>query len=308
MAFFTTDFNEIDISTAWETQSKELRAKRLQNQNDLLFTVVRNDIFSRRAEIHADLMTVAQTAMEPNGLSIPLWTYKTARYVKPLKTIVGTQDFGDTEYCLRRTGGEWFIGIRRCDESPLHKYYEEGWDSIWRWRSPKSVDEVVRHTDFMNRIALLFGDYHYRVSKQVVRRTVVKEPLEVVVEDVELTLHYWPRGTPQNVRDSLRKTKAKYETHVPAEMPWVLQPYVWKGALPVVPPSPVPHSVPSSPPPLVRQSNGRVLNPEDMREVARTLFEAEGAVGSYPPPPCYCGYHCEPDTTCDNCESNSDSE
>ena len=297
MAFFTSDFNEIDLSTAWEMQLKTIRAKRLQHQNDLLFTVVRDDIFNRRAELHAALMTVARTSLTPNGLSIPLWSYKTAHYVQPFREIVGTQEFLDTEKVLRRTGGEWFVGIRRGDESPLHQYYEEGFDSIWRWRPVAAVDDVVRHTDFMNRIALLFGDYHYRVSKQVVRRTVLNEPLEVVVEDVELTLHYWPRGTRQHVRDALQMTKEKYETHEADELPGVLLPYVWTGALRMDPPSPMPHAALSSPPPLARRSSGG--------GVARTLsFGDEGSVYEYEgedaferaardmlADACYCGQH-----------------
>jgi hypothetical protein len=297
MAFFTSDYDEIEISTAWEMQFKRIRAQRLQHQNDLLFTVVRDDIFSRRAEIYADLLSVTRTSLTPNGLSIPLWTYKTAHYVKPFRDIIGTQEFLDTEKVLRRTGGEWFIGIRRGDESPLHKYYEEGWDSIWRWRPVATVDDVVRHTDFMNRIALLFGDYHYRVSKEVVRRTVLNEPLEVVVEEVQLTLHYWPRGVRHHLRDILRLTKEKYATHEPAEMPGVLLPYVWTGGLLMDPPSPVPRAAPSSPPPLARRSSGG--------GVARTLsFEDTGSVYEYEGEDaferaardmladvCYCGQH-----------------
>jgi hypothetical protein len=315
MAFFTSDYDEIALSTAWEMQLKTMRAKRLQHQNDLLFTVVRDDIFSRRAEIHAALMTVARTSLTPNGLSVPLWTYKTAHYVKPFREIVGTQEFLDTEQVIRRTGGEWFVGIRRSDEHPLDRFHEDGWDSIWRWRPVATVDEVVRHTDFMNRIALLFGDHHYRVSKEVVRRTVLDEPLEVVVEEVELTLHYFPRGVYRNVRDALQRTKDKYETHAPAELPWALRPYVWTGAGDVDPPSPIPHDVPASPPPVARRSNGGgILNPED--EVNRRLdfsiqtyegedafecaardcvahlirSEADGSLRAYPRTGCYCGY------------------
>ena len=291
MAFFTSDYDEIAISTAWEMQQKDMRAKRLQHQNDLLFAVVRDDIFSRRAEIHAALMTVARTSLTPNGLSVPLWTYKTAHYVKPFREIVGTQEFLDTEKFLRRTGGEWFVGIRRGDESPLHQYYEEGFDSIWRWRPVAAVDDVVRHTDFMNRIALLFGYSLYQVSKRVVQRTVHNEPLEVVVEDVELTLHYWPRGNRQHVRDALRLTREKYETHEADELPGVLLPYVWTGALQLDPPSPVPHAVPASPPLLARRSNGG--------GVARELFrsEADGTIRSYPLlDACYCGYNTDSDS------------
>lgn len=316
MAFFTSDYDETALSTAWEMQFKTIRAKRLQHQNDLLFTVVRDDIFSRRAEIHAALMTVARTSLTPNGLSVPLWTYKTAHYVKPFREIVGTQEFLDTEQVIRRTGGEWFVGIRRSDEHPLDRFHEDGWDSIWRWRPVATVDEVVRHTDFMNRIALLFGDHHYRVSKEVVRRTVLAEPLEVVVEDVELTLHYWPRGVRHHVRDVLRLTKEKYETHEPDELPGVLLPYVWKGVRDADPPSPVPHAVPSSPPQLPRRSNGggiqavedevnrridfasiQTYEGEDAferaaRDCVADLIrsEADGSLRSYPLTSCYCGY------------------
>ena len=307
MAFFNSAYDEIALSTAWEMQLKTIRAKRLQHQNDLLFTVVRDDILSRRAEIHADLMSVARTSLTPNGLSIPLWTYKTAHYTQPFKTIVGTQEFLDTEQVIRRTGGEWFVGIRRNDEHPLDRFHEDGWDSIWRWRPVATVDEVVRHTDFMNRIALLFGDHHYRVSRQVVRRTVLREPLEVVVEDVELTLHYWPRGVRQHVHDVLRLTKEKYETYMPAEMPGVLCPYVWKGVGDADPPSPAPHAVPPSPPPLARRTNGGGIQAAE-DEVNRRLdysiqvYEGEDAferaardtvadlISSSSRPECYCGY------------------
>lgn len=258
MAFFNADFLETAISTAWETQRKALRAQQLQNHNDMLFTVVRDDILGRRAALHQDLMTVARTSLTPQGLTIPLWTYKVAHYGQPFKTVVGTPEFDSMEEMLKRKGHHWTVGLVNpsfnLDTFALNP--EEDLDSLWRWRTPQPVDYVIRSTDFMNRIALLFGEFHYWVSKRVVGRTILNYPLEVVVETVELTLHYFPRGTNGRAREALQKTKAKYEAHWPTDLAG-LRPYVWKG---MPEPgfsnaSPIASAVPASPPPLLKRSN-----------------------------------------------------
>lgn len=282
MAFFTADFDEIAISSAWEAQTKAVRAHRLQRHNDILFQVVRDDIFSRRAEIHAALTMVAGTSLTPQGLSIPLWSYNTARYTRPYNTVVGTREFEIMEEQIQRKGYRWSVGLvpPGFDSAAFALNPEEEWDSIWRWLQPRSVDEIVRHTDFLNRIALLFGEYHFRISCREVSRKVLDHPLETVVSKMEIRLHYHPRGVYRWVRNSLQATTDKYEAHRPTEL-GSLCPYVWAGAVDV-PPSPVPHAVPASPPPLARRSNGD--------GIARELFrsEANGTIRAYPLMSCYC--------------------
>lgn len=256
MAFFNAEFPDHTVYSAWSKQNADLREKRLQHHNDMLYAVVRDDIFRRRAELHEALMTVARTSLTPQGLSIPLWSYRVAFYSEPYKT---SPHYATMESLIRRNGYRWSVGLVAPDYDPATAPCDtqDEWDAIWRWRLPESVHDIVRHTDVLNRLALLFGNGDYWVSKRMFYRTYPDGPLSVTVETVELRLHYFPHGLRDGRLDSILKTKAKYEDYEPVYI-GMLRPYVWSGS--VDPPgfsnaSPAPAPLPASPPPLARRSN-----------------------------------------------------
>lgn len=303
--FFNSSFPEHYVHAAWRERKARLHAESLQDFNDLLYQVVSSSILSRRADLMNALLHAVNTATHTSGVSIPLWTYHTAHYKDSWKerhTPMGTAtyDCEAMEEKLRRKGYHWLVGTVELGFRPnanlcANETEEDGyvgfWDHVWGWnRAPRSVHEVVRATDFCNRIALLFGDDRYRVSWVPVSRKYLTKPLEVSVEKVELRLHYHPRGLYDHTRKALLDTKLKYQSHVSCVAESWRMPYVWTGApghreteqeewaRPVEPESPglsnrtpTPPPLPASPPPLARRTNGGGLSAEDLEEVAQRL-------------------------------------
>ena len=283
MAFFTPDFSDATLRSTWAAHSKELRTKELQHCNDLLYEVIKNDIFARREEIYQDLMTVVSTSPTSSGLSIPLWSYSTAHY-SDYRSVVGTPDFYRMEAMLLRNGYKWFVGLVPTDfDVSSFRYDDEGWDSLWRWRQPRSVDEVMRYTDLTKRLTLLFGDAHFRITVCPVAETVLSDPLKVTVTTIQVRLHYHPRGVYPWLRSALDRTKATYADSVPRHLGLALRPFVWTGVVEprVTPPR---RRAPVDPPPQVRRSNSGGL-----REAVRTLSFED--VSERTESPCYCGHH-----------------
>lgn len=284
MAFFTTDFSNASIFSAWTKRKNELRASHLQPYSDILYELVKDDILARRKEIHADLHKVISTARYPSEFSVPLWTYCTTFYSEPRHTLTPAVA-SETDAMVKRNGYEWYIGYVRSTEP-------QEWDAMWRWRDPQPVHHVVRFTDFLQRLSLLFGTEQYRVSYQVVSQKFISKPTELVVQKVSIMLHYHPKGVYGKMFDKLRAAAVKYESYPPPDLLNLLQPYVWKGVVEQEPGfsnrTPPPPPVPDAPPPLARRSNGGGIQhyegPDALEEAARDLvreFDAE----------CYCGYH-----------------
>lgn len=337
--FFTTSFPETSVRAAWRQRNNQLRARQLQDYNDSLYEVVSDRILARRAEVYNALVNAINAATVTSSVSIPLWTYHTAHYKDSWKerhTPMGTAFYAteDMEVKLRRKGYHWLVGTVEHGFTPTsHCVYNDTerdgyvghWDHVWGWgHHPRSVHEVVRLTDFRQRIALLFGDDRYRVSYNVVARKVLRRPLDVVVEKVELLLHYHPRGLYDRARKALLDAKLKYERHEAVADSWRV-PYVWTGVpghretveeeqvRPAEPPgfsnrTPTPPPAPAQPPPLARRTNGGGLHsphwsgdstpvlatrtvggglkPEDFAEVSQRLSfeEAPSSIHEYSGP------------------------
>jgi len=257
MAFFTADFTPSSLFFAWSQHQTELRHKRLQPHNDFLYEVVKDSILDRREELSADLLVAASTALTPQGLSIPLWTYNAASYDVPRTSLDATK-LRDSEELLRRNGYQWFIGLVPKGEDPDVRYDDEGWDSTWRWRLPQPVHDVVRNTDFLQRLTLLFGVENFRISYSILSEKNLTEPLPVRLMKVELRLHYYPKGVPPGVAAANRRAEEKYETHISASSPWLV-PFVSEGAVEAeegyhTPSAPV--RLLGDPPVLPQRSNG----------------------------------------------------
>ena len=227
MAFFTADFTSASLFFAWSQHQTELRSKRLQPHNDFLYEVVKDSILSRREELSADLLVATSTALTPQGLSIPLWTYNAASYDAP-RTSLDAIKLRESEELLRRRGYQWFIGLVPEGETPDVRYDDDGWDSTWRWHLPQPVHDVVRNTDFLQRLTLLFGVEDFRITYSILSEKYLTEPLPVRLMEVELRLHYYPMGAPPGVAAANRRAHEKYETHEPASSPW-LMPFISEG-------------------------------------------------------------------------------
>lgn len=288
-SFFTAELPEHNVHAAWRERKTTLRAQQLQDFNDSLYEVVADRILARRDSIYNALIHALNTATDPNGCSVDLWTYNVAHYHS-------NGSFPDEmEVRLRSKGYHWLVGrvdhgfdasTVSCENWDDEGRYTGEWTSAWP-TYPQSVHEVVRFTDFRNRIALLFGDDRYRVSYTVVAEKTLTRPVTVLVQKIALRLHYHPRGLFPRARDALLRTKAKYESYS-STTPWYM-PYVWTGTpgiretdeeeqvRPAEPPGfsnrtpPQPPSPIGEPPPLARRTNGGGLKPEDSPNPARRL-------------------------------------
>jgi hypothetical protein len=268
-AFYSSSFTEDAVLAAWRERKNQLRAKQLQVANDCLYSVVEDSILGRRTELLNALLNAINTAPASQGIPIPLWTYHTSHYKGRYRDIVGTTEWYEMETRLRRKGYHWVVGRvdRYKDPETTLRADDGAWDYIWGWNgTPTSVHDVVRQTDFRRRIALLFGDDRYRVSYRVTHQKVLSRPLDVVVDKVELRLHFHPRGLYDRSRKALLDTKLKYESHVPEPEDWRI-PYLWTGVEdetpgfsnePLTPPPPPP---PTEPPVLARRTNGGGIHP-----------------------------------------------
>jgi len=293
-SFFNQDFSKIALYSAWVRHQAQLRAQRLQPHNDFLYEVVKESILARREELFNDLLVVSATSLTPQGLSIPLWNYCAASYDAPKSSLDSTK-LRESEELLRRKGYQWFVGLVPRGEGPDVRYDEDGWDSTWRWRLPQPVHDVVRNTDFLQRLALLFGNDKFRVDYSIVSEKRLRKPLPVRVMKVELRLHYHPNGLYKGPRDALRKVEDKYKTYVPPSSSW-LMPYVSKGSVEdedgYHTPS-VPVRLPGDPPALPQRSNGGgiapSLGPSDSSPYVNYEGEARDLTLDFNA--CHCGYH-----------------
>ena len=245
-SFFTPNFPDTIVHTKWHQRKAFLRAHQLQASNDALYAVVQDSILARRSELHAALLESVEAANGPADLHIPLWSYHTAHYLRSL----GSLDFETadaSETLLRDKGYQWFVGLTAQNPEP------DDWDALWGWGPPQTVHDVVRQTDFLSRIALLFGTEHYRVSYQIQARKILTEPTDIVVERMALVLHYHPNGLYDHVAATLQATAAKYENRMVVNAEWE-RPLVWQGR----------------------------PEPEEAQELAIPMVED--------PPPCHCAY------------------
>lgn len=291
-SFFTTFFPERAIRAAWYKRTAALKAQRLQVHNDLLFEVVSKVILDARSDIHSALTSAIASAASPRDFHIPLWTYYTAHYDRPRPKTVADEQM---DIRVRKYGYDWVVGIPRNgridpERVPLENEYDDvgepGWESNWSWNPyPHSVHDIVRSTDFRHRLALMFGDDRYRVSYVTVSQEILDGPPKVVVDEVELRLHYHPHGLNDHSRKPILDAKLKYADYTPAYTRGSLPAYVWSGVPSAwdTPETPAAQNPPSSPPPLARRTNGGGLSAEEFAEVSRilTFDEAPSSIHEY---------------------------
>ena len=291
-------FSNSKLLTAWSTRSWEIEAQRLQDASDLLYNHLRRDFMARRQTLQADLLEVIQSAASPRDLQIPLWTFHTS-YVPQLSR----EDYAKVQGHLRRHGYEWSIGL-------VDMYFDpEGvevfeWD--WQWKSrPVTVQRIVKYTDLLPRLALLFGlDFQVVPTHAGVKK--LSDPGGVQVYKTDLQLKYYPKGLPRSLWDKQVTVRERYADYAaPVHENYV---HLWTGVPSVTEPihPPLPASGSSTPPPsapaeappvLPKRSNGggierdlsgpRILTyegPDGLERAARDLVSDTI---------CHCNYHSE---------------
>jgi hypothetical protein len=179
-------FNDNLLVTSWDMRLHELKAQRLQAYNDMLYEHLRADFTSRAATLQDSLLEVIRTAPYKEALSIPLWTFHST-YIVNLSSAYNSPGFSEFQDMLRDKGYEWTVGAI----------------------NPESVSRIVKPTDLLDRLALLFGN-NFRVTTAVVDSERLTEPFEACVYRYELRLQYFPRGVSTALREKQDAVRAKY--------------------------------------------------------------------------------------------------
>jgi hypothetical protein len=250
-------FSNNNLQSAWSTRSWEIEAQRLQDASDLLYDYLRHDFVARRQTLQADLLEVIQSAKSLKDLQIPLWTFHTS-YLPQLSR----EDYAKVQGHLRRHGYEWSIGlVDKYFDAETSVYYE--WNWLWKTR-PVTVQRIVKYTDLLPRLALLFGlDFQVVATRVAVKK--LSDPAGVRVYKTQLQLKYYPNGLPRSLWDKQVTVREKYANYVaPVHENYV---HLWTGvpsvAEPIHPPLPAsgnstpPPSAPAEAPPVLpKRSNG----------------------------------------------------
>jgi hypothetical protein len=246
MASTTTFFTAAepdDHSEAWRAQALLIRRLTLQPYNDFLFEVVRDSLIARRSEIRASLHAAVATSASKSGFQVPLWTYQAVRF--PTQDEPPNPDIRqDALEFLCDQGYQWLVGRASSD------FGGAGADYVWdatRPIRPVPVHDVVRCTDFVHRLALFFGDTHYRVSFQRIAWGTLEVPTDVEVSTYQLVLHYHPTGIYGRVAECIRDAKVAYSTYTPWPLADWDRPLVWSGRMRTPPSSPTPPCPPGAP-------------------------------------------------------------
>ena len=266
-------FSSSKLQSAWSTRTWELQAQNLQDSSDLLYDYLRREFVTRRQSLQTDLLEVIRTARSHRDLQIPLWTYHTTVLPK-----LPSEDYEKVVGHLRRHGYEWSIGQVNPHFNPEEI---ELWAWNWQWKTrPVTVNEIVKKTDLLQRLALLFGT-DYRVVATPVAVKTVDGFDDLKVYKTQLQLHYFPNGLHQHLLDSHANTARKYENYAaPVHEGYV---HLWTGVPSVViPPLPAsgsvtpPPSAPAEAPPVLpKRSNGGGV--ELLDEVSRRLDYSQRA-------------------------------
>lgn len=236
-------FSNSKLHAAWSTRSWEIKAQSLQDASDLLYDHLRRDFVARRQTLQADLLEVIKTAGSLRDLHIPLWTYH-ASCIPPLDR----GEYAKVQSHLRRHGYEWSIGLVHPDFDPENT---ETWGWEWQWKSrPSTVKQLVKHTDLLRRLSLLFGaDFYVTVCPVAVK--TLDDLHGIKVYKNQLQLHYYPKGLPQNCRENLLYIQEKYADYAaPVHEEHV---HLWTGVPSVVEPPLPPSRCSTPPPPLERE-------------------------------------------------------
>ena len=285
-------FSNSKLHSAWSTRSWEIQAQLLQDSSDLLYDHLRRDFMDRRQSLQANLIEVIKTAGSLKDLQIPLWTYHTTVLPK-----LPSEDYEKVVGHLRRHGYEWSIGQVNPHFNPEEI---ELWAWNWQWKTrPVTINTIVKKTDLLRRLALLFGT-DYRVVATPVAVKTVEGFDDLKVYKTQLQLHYYPQGLPRYHMDSLLHTQEKYADYkAPVHEAYV---HLWTGVPSVVSPPLPPSRSSTPPPPLEREepprlpqrsngggierdvSGGRILTYEGPDALERAARDLVGGTT------CYCNY------------------
>jgi hypothetical protein len=245
------------LTAAWILRRDDLRSKRLQPYNDLLFIFLRDLFRERRASVQNGFREIIRQAARPSHLVFSIWSYKTTVFNQPPT---------DPEVLrqMRDTGSEWYIGTRLPTTPITYKWFEDN--------EPARVHDVVRRTDLLTRLCLLFGD-SYHIDFQVIDSQPFPGSVDGEVLTYELRLHFFPLGLPEHLKARQETTSKFYEDHRSlVSEHW--RPYVWTMR-------------PLDIPPPIRRMHESPLEEDGLSTVLSEPFSEPNTS------PCYCNscYH-----------------
>ena len=293
MSLLNTD----SLKTAWTQRRRRMRADRLQDYADMLYDHLAADFGARHAEIDALLRATIAGARNKEELRVPIWTFVSSLYEQPLAEIKYTDPWWKMEHYIRRKGHEWMVGLMAEDAAP---FTTEDVDNTMAWgnrwvRTPVSVYSVLKHTDVAARLALLFGQGHFRIGVELTATKRLPGSLAVTARKYNLVLHYYPDGMPFWAARAEEQVADKYRDYV-SGYHWTEQPArreIWTGLAETAGVSnatPPPRRRSDTPPPLMRRSNGGGIytyeGEDALQQAARDTLASIMAEGA----PCHCGY------------------
>jgi hypothetical protein len=223
------------LNATWNTRKLE---RRHQFYNDILYDIVARDIIASRSEIYNQLLEKTRLSNTPRQLSIPIWKYNGVVYLQTLDThkkrLELEHAYEDRNEKIgnhiRYSGYQWYIGCVNPEfdvQSAGFIRKEADWNRYWA-KSPIPIRTIVTKTDFLERIALLFGDNFHVTERRSNTNAQFKSDC-LKCETFELYLHYYPNGLPEYLKEDYNHVLEKYSVHIPARIESDVTPYLWKG-------------------------------------------------------------------------------
>ncbi len=294
MAFFNDNISFDTLQDAWT----ERKMERTRIYANMLYETLEIEILGRRREsIYNSMLEIAHNADRPSDLYTTLWTYNHAYVSKCPKPF----DYLKAQNKIVTEGLAWSIGRTIHTESPAS--LEE-----WEWtRSPMPIDDIIRNSDVLDRLSLLFGDHFLlkvvRINLGDIRLGGASDPV-ISRRKCRLDVHYFPKG----VRHAILTRRDALLEKYPIVDAWggeADQPFVWTGLKPKAPPLPPPLPPPQTPPSAPPLTEPPPIRPrpshhdvhyygggiEALRAAADdTLADCIASRERRPPPPCHCCY------------------
>ena len=223
------------LNATWRTRKLE---RRHQFYNDILYDIVARDILASRSEIYNQLLEKTRLSSSPRQLTVPIWKYNGVVYLQTLDTHKKrlelehfykdrTDKIGNH---IRYSGYQWFIGCVNSEfdvQSAGFIRKESDWNRYWS-KSPVPIRTIITKTDFLERLALLFGD-RFHITERVSDVNAQFKNDSLMCRSFELCLHYYPNGLPEQLKEHYDHVREKYSVHIPARVESGLTPYLWKG-------------------------------------------------------------------------------
>ena len=186
------------LSNAWNLRSAELAAEKLQIENDLLFSLISMELEPKMNALHEHLATLCSTASNKSHLNVPIWSYNSCYWFKnPAEATYEEKEE------IRLSGQEWTMNLWSRYE------YDDGsiYDTL---QSTKRIDEVIKKTDLLVRLAAKFGpNFSCSVVKDLMNPEDENESYSP--QRCRIILNYYPNGPNEDFLKKLADCYTKYK-------------------------------------------------------------------------------------------------